>query len=199
MANSITIRLIRHEKTQANVERKYIGSTDEPIIKVNPRMMTHEPEKIIGSALQRCHQTAQLYFPNIPYEAYAALNEIHFGDFEMKTYADLQHDPVYRAWIDDPLAITPPNGESFVAFKDRVLQAFYEIVQSAGNYTFIVHGGVIRILLQMFVYPEKSFQQIIAEHHTQYELTWSSLKELKEGIGCTFYSADYLTEKPTIV
>lgn len=33
MADDITVHLIRHEKTKANMERKYIGWTDEPIQK----------------------------------------------------------------------------------------------------------------------------------------------------------------------
>lgn len=33
MALDITVHLIRHEKTKANTERKYIGRTDEPILK----------------------------------------------------------------------------------------------------------------------------------------------------------------------
>lgn len=198
MANTVTVRLIRHEKTKANVERRYVGQTDASILPVLARSMTHSPEKVYGSALKRCLQTSQLYFPHATYVQHERLNEIHFGEFEMKTYADLQHNALYRAWIDDPFSITPPNGESFESFRQRVLQAFFDIVQEAGEYTFVVHGGVIRVLLQAFYFKEKSFQHITADHHTEYKLEWLSFEAMKEGHRCISYSADYLTEKPTM-
>lgn len=198
MANDITVHLIRHEKTQANVERKYIGWTDEPILKKVVSEIDLQPAKVYGSDLRRCRETAQCYFPNAEFIASPDLRELHFGDFEMGTYEQLQHNETYRAWIDDPLKNPIPNGETFTRFKQRVLDGFHGIVKEQKEYTFIVHGGVIRLLLAVYGMKEQSFQQTVANHRTIYTLGWNTLDELIGGARCTLFSEAHITVNENI-
>ncbi|MGN7476577.1 histidine phosphatase family protein [Solibacillus silvestris] len=193
MANGITVHLIRHEKTEANRERKYIGWTDEPIIKKVQAQLPIQPHEVFGSDLQRCLQTAACYFPQTPFFAEEKLRELNFGDFEMCTYEQLQYNEIYRAWIDDPLTTPIPNGESFLQFQQRVLEGFRQIVKQDGDYTFVVHGGVIRLLLAKYSVEEQSFQQTTANHRTIYTLCWGSVDELIGGLRCTLYSEAHIT------
>ena len=195
MAYDVTVRLIRHEKTKANIDRKYIGITDESILPSKVRRMTHEPTIVYGSCLNRCKETAALYFPNAQYIADMRFNELNFGDFEMKTYEELKDLPIYRSWIDEPFFITPPNGENMFQFEERVLQAFSHVVKDEGNYTFVVHGGVIRVLLAKYVATIHQFSEAVANHHIEYCLQWDTMEQLKEGQPCISYSEAYLTEK----
>lgn len=195
MVNGVTIHLIRHEKTQANVERRYIGRTDQPIVDAVPRVMTHDADVVYGSGLIRCEQTAKLYFPKAKYVENSGFNELDFGDFEMKTYEDLQYIQLYRDWIDAPEQVTPPNGESFLAFRKRVSQTITNIVTKPGTYTFVVHGGVIRVLLEQLAQSKIGFGDIHAAHHTEYTLAWETLEQVKEGARCISYSEAILTEK----
>ena len=198
MANDITVHLIRHEKTKANMERKYIGWTDEPILKKVEAEIDLQPGIVYGSDLQRCRETAQCYFPNTEFIALRDLRELHFGDFEMCTYEQLQHNETYRAWIDDPLGNPIPNGETFIRFKQRVLDGFHGIVKEKKEYTFIVHGGVIRLLLAVYGMKEQSFQQTVANHRTIYTLGWDSADELLGGARCTLYSEAHITVNENI-
>ena len=193
MANDITVHLIRHEKTIANVERKYIGWTDEPILKKVEAEIDLKPAIIYGSDLRRCRETAQCYFPNAEYIASWDLRELHFGDFEMCTYEQLQHNETYRAWIEDPLENPIPNGETFTRFKQRVLDGFHRIINEKKEYIFIVHGGVIRLLLAVYGMKEQTFQQTVANHRTIYTLGWDSVDELIGGARCTLYSEAHIT------
>ena len=193
MANDITVHLIRHEKTKANMERKYIGWTDEPILKKVEAEIDLQPGIVYGSDLRRCRETAQCYFPNAEFIASPDLRELHFGDFEMCTYEQLQHHETYRAWIDDPLENPIPNGEPFFQFKQRVLDGFHKIVNEKMEYTFIVHGGVIRLLLALYGMKEQTFQQTVANHRTIYTLGWDSVDELIGGARCTLYSEAHIT------
>ena len=193
MAQSVILSLIRHGQTAANQQRQYIGSTDEPLIETLPRCTLYEPMIVYGSDLMRCVQTAHAYFPHATYEADERLREIHFGDYELQTYAQLQHDQHYRAWIDNPFTTTPPNGESLSDFVARVDAAFVDIVQTASHYTFVVHGGVIRHLLTRFSGNGLSFSYQQAAHHTCYTLTWDSLHDWKEGQLCTSLSVVPIT------
>lgn len=64
MGNAVTVHLIRHEKTKANLERKYIGWTNESIYiqTANCQVPIHTKD-VFGSDLKRRIETAQLYFP----------------------------------------------------------------------------------------------------------------------------------------
>lgn len=184
MGDCITVHLIRHEKTKGNIERKYVGWTDESIL--NKNLICSNPIKaniVYGSDLKRCQETSYLYFPTASFHPFKDLRELSFGDFEMKTYEDLKDSTIYRKWIDSPRTVTPPNGESFLDFEKRVLNCFQQIVNKSGEYVFIVHGGVIRLLLSTFL-KDKEFQDIHAEHRMIYTLRWEVEEFLKGEVGC---------------
>lgn len=193
MANGVTVHLIRHEKTNANRERRYIGWTDESILHKVQAQLPIQPTVVYGSDLRRCHETAHCYFPQAQFLATKNLRELHFGDFEMCTYEDLQHNKTYRTWIDDPLHTIIPNGESFLEFQQRVFNGFHELVKQNGDYTFVVHGGVIRLLLAKYGLDEQTFQQTVANHRIIYTLGWDQIDDLRGGARCTLYSEAHIT------
>jgi alpha-ribazole phosphatase len=196
---NVVVHLIRHEKTEANVKRKYIGWTDESIIIDEKSFhMSIQTKEVYGSDLKRCRETAQLYFPQATFKDYRSFRELNFGDFEMKTYEELKSYSLYRNWIDDPDKFTPPNGEDFKEFVQRVVNCFQQIIISNGEYTFVVHGGVIRTLLSQFTPHEDSFQQLTVSHRTIYSLYWSDILDLKEGKRCEWLSVEPITVKENI-
>lgn len=197
MGDVVTVHLIRHEKTKANFERKYIGWTDESIVVEEQCVVPLQPNIVYGSDLKRCEETAKLYFPNAIYHQNQHLRELNFGDFEMKTYEQLKTNEQYRKWIDSPETITPPNGESFHDFTNRVVSVFQQISQP-GEYVFVVHGGVIRVLLSLFSPENKSFQQVMASHRTIYTLQWSDLSKLQGGKPCESLLVEHITEKENL-
>lgn len=197
MVSRVVLHLIRHEKTAANEKRQYIGWTDEEIVQRNLAVtMPIVPKLVYGSDLIRCQQTAGCYFPQIPYQSDCRLRESYFGQFEMKTYEELKDNPQYRAWIDCPKNNKPPDGESFSLFSERVQAAFANIVKEAGDYTFVVHGGVIRLMLAAFL--KKEFREIAAVHRTVYRVEWDSLRAFREGQQCKSLSVVPLMVKETM-
>ena len=56
------IWLIRHFQTQGNLERRYIGRTDEPILPGQTGTVLCDPKKIVASPMLRCRQTAEQLF-----------------------------------------------------------------------------------------------------------------------------------------
>lgn len=197
MDHRVVLYLMRHEKTAANVSRRYIGWTDEPIVQQQLDVtLPIQPTVVYGSDLLRCRQTAGCYFPQIPYKADARLRESDFGQFEMKTYEELKDNLAYRAWIDCPRENPPPDGESFQLFEARVQAGVAEIVRQAGDYTLLVHGGVIRVLLAAFL--QCDFRDVIATHRTVYRVEWESFAAFKEGKKCESLSVVPLTVKESM-
>ena len=155
-SDSIHIYLIRHGMTKYNTEKKYLGHTDIPVIqeKLSDYNQLHETlnrikfDAVYSSDLLRCRQTASLLFDKEDIIFDQRLREMHFGDWEGKTYEQLKHEPAYCKWLSDWETEYIPNGENWERFKSRIQQFMHEEILPEENrgktITIVSHGGVIR-------------------------------------------------------
>lgn len=189
MAHSIDLYVMRHLPTAGNLKKQYIGWSDESIVPTDAKPFTHAQVVVHTSDLVRTVETARSYFPNAKLVAHEALRELHFGNWERKTYAELCENETYRAWLDDPFAVIPPGGESFERFKTRVSAAIEEILQQAEQpLVLVVHGGVIRLLKSLWT--KSTFLGAHAPHDT---VAHFKLEKQEEWL-CTSYSEVPITE-----
>lgn len=184
--------LIRHFPTIGNQQRRYIGWTDEPIMPVCVEPLEMDSTQIMTSDLQRTRETAALLFPTKSIHVDARWRECHFGQFEGKTYKDLEKNEQYRHWLDEQAVAAPPGGESLHMVRQRVWKAL-QTIQS--NTVIITHGGPIRIVLEQFAPEEKPFWAWRIPHGMGYQLEWSSLQCWREGARCTSLSEVPITVK----
>ena len=133
------ISLIRHGITEGNERRLYYGKTDVPLA---PRGIEElkrfrdegvypdsANSRIFVSGLMRTIQTKELIYGDRPHEVIEDLQEINFGEFEMKNYEELLKNANYRDWITaEDLDKAPPGGESIREFNHRVIRG-YETVR----------------------------------------------------------------------
>lgn len=197
MASGFVLYLIRHLPTLGNKERKYIGWTDEPILEsanCNWRL-PEAPKHVYSSDLRRAKQSAARYFPQASIETAASWRECNFGEFEGKTYAELENNKDYRNWIDDPYAFAPRGGESLTDLEMRVVAAVKQLPNQA---VVVTHGGPIRAVLTKFSPEEKGFWSWDIPHGTGYRLEWESDKAFEEGKSCTSISAVPITANETM-
>lgn len=182
IAARLDVYLVRHGITQWNREKRYLGQTDEPVIKerlerdfdvLKDKLAALEQPFLVSSDLLRCRQTMACLFPGTAYAVDARLREFDFGDWEGKTYEELKDDRRYREWIDDWRCVDVPAGESAGAFAGRIRdwwQAFLEEVKPVHSSTgscvsktanksavVVTHGGVIRFLIAMVLEREDEF------------------------------------------
>jgi alpha-ribazole phosphatase len=164
--------LLRHGSTQWNAERRYLGHTDLPLLPGSMEQFAQQAGiseeledfwRVYSSDLIRCRQTLACLMPALREVAVYdnRLREMNFGDWEGLTYEQLKGNGLYRSWLDDPEAVTPPNGESWKKFEERVdkfLQELIHVVEEdspAPTFTppcsrrvlIVTHGGVIRQLV----------------------------------------------------
>lgn len=201
MDDIVVIALFRHGVTEENQRGAYLGWNDSPLVSDKEGFqLQFEPfEQYFVSDLQRCITTAQKLFSNVDLTPLMELREMHFGDWQGRTYDDLKNDVRYQKWVDDLASIAPPNGESFSQFTERVDQAWgiitSEIFKHDVKRTAVVtHGGVIRYLLMKFAQEEKEFWDWKIPHGTGYELVFNK-NTLRSGGKCTLLRAVPLTEK----
>ena len=171
------ITLIRHGKTAENLAGRYMGRSDAPLcpegIADAKRARRDETlQRVYVSPLKRARQTAAILFPNAEQVVIEDLQEMDFGDFEGRTAAEMEHDPAYRAWVDDLCRGACPNGESQADFFRRVTEAFVGTLQTIdSDALFVVHGGVIMAIMAAFAEPKKGFYEWEAPNLGGYRAT----------------------------
>lgn len=153
----MTIYLIRHGKTEANEKHLYCGSTNLPLSEAGREELQGghydiKNVRFLISGMKRTEETLKILFGDVPYEVDPRFREVDFGIFEMHSYDELKETPGYQAWITgDNEANIPPNGESGLQMKERVLKAFFEIKE---DICIITHGGVIASIME-YLFPNE--------------------------------------------
>lgn len=145
--------LVRHGPTHA---KSMIGWTDLPADLSDraaiDRLSAHLPAgaPVISSDLSRAIATADALGPRprLPHDP--ALREIHFGQWETRTFAEVEaEDPVLiRAFWDNPGDIAPPSGESWNALANRTKAALDRLQGHAPDLIVVAHFGPILATLQ---------------------------------------------------
>lgn len=195
MGRGFTLNLFRHGITTANEKKQYLGWTDEPlnakgwtqVEATAERIQGIETGTIISSDLIRCQETAKILFPHQQITTSADFREMHFGTFEMKTYASLKNYQAYLDWINNPFQAQAEGGESFDTFSQRVMQGMTHLQKhtQATPLTIVTHGGVVRLLLTTYVASERKYFEWEVPNASGYQLYWEDIKAFKGGEKCT--------------
>lgn len=165
------ILMIRHGATAGNLEKRYVGRTDEGLTEQavsdllervrGVRKLAGNVAVIVTSPMKRCLETAEVLFPknlyeNIPRLQKAGLSECDFGKFEYKNYMELSGNAEYQHFIDTLGKEGFPGGETTDEFKARTVKAFLEVLKEVPSQAdrddltlvFVVHGGTIMAVME---------------------------------------------------
>lgn len=162
----LKIIMLRHFTTVGNLQKKYIGITDEPLCKESISTLKDviypRAEVVFVSPLIRCRETAKLIYPDIIPTICENFKECDFGEFENKNYKELSNNASYQLWIDSNGTLPFPRGEDPENFKKRCIQEFQKVVEislKAGYQTIalVIHGGTIMSILDRFSYPKEDY------------------------------------------
>ncbi len=153
----ITVCLLRHGATEGNIERRYIGSADEPLCSLGleqaKALYAEAPacDIVFSSPLSRAYQTAAIVFPDKNPVIIHDLRECDFGDFTGKTADEMCGSSDYRAWVNAGCETPIPGGEKVSFFKERCIKAFLSAIGTLPDRStavFVTHGGTIMAILE---------------------------------------------------
>ena len=159
-AQATRILAIRHGETLWNVDSRIQGHLD---IGLNDTgrwqaerlglALKDEPiAAIYASDLSRAHDTALAVsrHTGVPVQAEPGLRERSFGEFEGRTFAEIETELPAQAqrWRQRDPAFTPAGGESLLMLEARVLSVAARLAaQHPGEQiALFAHGGVMDIL-----------------------------------------------------
>lgn len=188
------ILMIRHGQTKGNLEKRYIGSSDEPLCEQTCHYLERYcqqrkngcPDKLhlYVSPMKRCIQTASFLFPGYRQEMVNELRECDFGLWEGKNYEELQYDPDYQKWLDSGGSMPFPEGESKAVFTQRCRTAFTEIMKKERpsdrdvKLCLVVHGGTIMALGEQFSSFGKGYYDYQTAPLCGYRFCWDENQKL---------------------
>jgi 2,3-bisphosphoglycerate-dependent phosphoglycerate mutase len=154
------ILAIRHGETAWNKDARIQGQIDIPLndtglwqaSRAAQALRDEDVHAVYASDLSRAHQTASAIASALGrnVSTHTGLRERCFGVFQGRTWAELE-----AGWPDDALAwrkrvpdYAPPEGESLLQLRERVLSTLDEIAaRHLGQQIAVVaHGGVLDIL-----------------------------------------------------
>lgn len=163
------IYLIRHGETISNKEGRYLGITDVSLSEAGKEKILKKVKEgyypeyknqiIYTSGLSRTKETLELIYGEVPFIEEPRFNESNFGIFENKTYEELKENTDYRKWISgDYQANICPGGESYLQMKQRVIEAFSEVLEkqreTRKDVILFLHGGPLVALME-YIHPEE--------------------------------------------
>ena len=151
---------IRHGETAWNVDTRIQGHLDIPLNdtgrwqarRVGAALAGEELSAIYASDLGRAHQTAQAVAERagLPVVADVGLRERAFGNFEGKTFAEIEADWPDQAlrWRKRDPAFEPAGGESLLRFRERIVGTLNRLAarHPGGQIVLVGHGGVMDVL-----------------------------------------------------
>ena len=149
--------MFRHGKTRGNLERRYIGSTDEPLCREGRKELEGRTgpgvSLVFASPMKRCLETAGILYPGQEPILIPELAECDFGLFENRNYEELCKLREYRQWIGTGGREAPPGGESRRDFQSRVLAGFQKALavcerKDVQTAALVVHGGTIMGIME---------------------------------------------------
>lgn len=187
--------LIRHGITAGNKVKQYIGRTDQPLCEEGIKAIKEIAQsadftektdnlnvsKIFVSPMKRCRQTAEILYPNAEQIVAEDLREMDFGIFEEKNYQDLEDSIEYKKWLKTHCEGPVPEGENKEDFTKRCCDAFVKCLKDydGENAYFLVHGGTIMAVMDVFCKSDKQYYQWYVENGHGYIVEWDG-KEIKE-------------------
>jgi probable phosphoglycerate mutase len=160
--NTTRILAIRHGETAWNVDTRIQGHLDIPLNAQGLRQAAHLAQAlaegdvvdaVYASDLSRAHATASAIAQALQQSvtAHPGLRERHFGEFQGRTFAEIEVELPEHAWHwrkRTPDWVPPGGGESLEMLRERILNTVDELAarHTGQQIVLVAHGGVLDIL-----------------------------------------------------
>ncbi|CNG67345.1 alpha-ribazole-5'-phosphate phosphatase [Yersinia enterocolitica] len=189
--------LVRHGQTEANLRGVFCGLTDLALTPLGVEQVGDVASWLadvafadgVSSQLLRARHTADIVLAGHPLNADIndQLNEMNFGEWEMRHHHDLQReDPdAWAAWVTDWQQASPTGGESFIQFSDRVESVVQSLLSTNSHQTnrhdnnqlLVAHQGILSLMLARLLAMPAA-----AMWHFHFEQGAYSVLEIHDGV-----------------
>lgn len=161
MAPIARVLVLRHPETLANVQHRFVGSTDSPLSAdgrrqasaLIDRIVAWHPARVVSSPSERALVVARAaaHAVGVPLLVDAGLAECDFGEAEGLTFDEIAaRGLALRAWPADAQPGARLTGESARQVRKRVERVAMQLAAAPGDTAVVTHAGVMRQLLMLW-------------------------------------------------
>ena len=187
------IILVRHTEISSAWKKRCYGVSDVPlsdagkaaIAPIAKRLANHyAPCRVIHSGLSRTKMLASAIASQIdsqPTED-TAFKELNFGSWEGRlwTHIFVEVGHGMARLITEPDTFSPPNGETVLAVRNRVIRALLKIPRT-GVTIIVTHGGPIGAVRgTLHENPVKDWPGLVPNYGTSLALRQADLSKLRD-------------------
>lgn len=158
---------VRHGTTDSNVKGIYYGRTDSAlngrgILQAKDLCQTFslvDFDEIYTSPMKRCRDTVEIITTKKEIRVEEKLVEMDFGLWEGMHYTECMkiYPKEYENWCSDYKKYTPPNGEKYTDFYDRIYHFYHNVLKELqGNILIVSHKGVLQLLMSLLLNEDDS-------------------------------------------
>jgi alpha-ribazole phosphatase/probable phosphoglycerate mutase len=161
MMQRTRIYLIRHGQVEGHEEKRYNGQVNVPLTQLGREQSVRVRDffdgipltAVYSSDLDRSSHCAELIAQahNLDLHTENSLRELHIGDWEGRTWAELQeaYPDDWQARLQNLVNFQVPGGESLQDAADRIRPVIRKVLDrhAGGEVAVVAHGGVNRIIL----------------------------------------------------
>jgi probable phosphomutase (TIGR03848 family) len=135
------VRLDERGRRQAGVLAERLAASGIKAVYTSPR------ERAVETATPLAQRLA------LEVRIEAAFDEIDFGDWTGKTFAELAREPTWPLWVDRRSVAQPPSGERFADVQRRALGGIDRLRAQHADEAIAIfsHGDVIKSVLAHFL------------------------------------------------
>ncbi len=148
--------------------------------KLKERLSSRNLAAIVSSPMERTEETAKILAADtgLNVEVDGRFNELEFGAWQGKTFAELMEDPSWGEYNQYRSIHRPPGGESLVEVQGRAWKGMQSLCGRFGNSTVLVvsHADVIRSILVLVL-------GMPADNLLRLDVPPASISELSVGAG----------------
>lgn len=121
------------------------------------------------SPARRCRDTAAHLEAacGVPATVDPTADEVDFGDWTGRRFAELERDPLWRSWNLDRDHATAPGGEGMMRVRDRVAALMNELLalHPQGRVAIVTHAEIVRTAaLQVLGLPLQDYDRLEVSH-----------------------------------
>lgn len=119
------------------------------------RLAAYRADRVCTSPRLRARETIAPLLARVPmaHDIEPGLDEIDFGGWSGREFAELERDPQWRVWCEQRSAARPPRGETIRQVQERVIGAMRALRERHRDATLLLvsHGDVIKAALAHYL------------------------------------------------
>ena len=181
------LTLLRHGITKGNRDHLCYGSTDLPLLEEGKEALRvavktysyPKAQHYYTSGMRRTEETFRIIYGDTPHRVLPGLREVNFGQWEMMPFMQIKEKLQSYQWEKDLSGMnSPPEGESFISVRRRVLTELKPLICRGEDSVCVLHAGAMSTAMSLW-FPEENIWKYMPNPGTGFQIIFEGTTPIK--------------------